>query len=441
MVPEDAAPFMGATTRRDLLRKAGVVGATFAGGSLLAACGSGGSGTTAGSEQVTIDFWDEIWGGEAYQPTVKKMIAAFERSHPNVTVNYRAVPWANFYEIYNTAIASGSTPDVAVAPSWPWTGSVASLDGVARDWRGNGTYQDVIPAAIEEQKDSDGLLTGLPWGVDVRVISYRKDLFSAAGVEIPTTLDEIDGAARALARAGHGGLGFTGDTAGYQMLVSFFYNNGGGLFDAQCGAAIANDRNAEVCEWIQRLVRAGAIPKAAAGWTVDDLNAAMSSGTIAMAHNAPGWFTNLDPKIAPAVNIMAPPTGFHGDKGTLIYYLPLSLFKNSEHQEQASEFISWWLDHLPELFRNGQVAQLPARRSLYDEVDNLRDPRYKIVVDEWVPVGRTLGGDCNAELLYKLAAVEGQSFLTTLVQDVLTLKPVDKSLETANSALAQTLQT
>src|SRR5215217_896319 len=154
MEPEDAAPLTGATTRRDLLRKAGVVGATLAGGSLLAACGGGsGGGGTDAAGKVTIDFWDEPWGGEDYVPTVKKMIAAYERANPGVKIKYRAVPWANFYEVYNTAIASGSAPDVAIAPTFPWRGSLASLDGVTDDWRAKGTLADYIPAAIENQRD------------------------------------------------------------------------------------------------------------------------------------------------------------------------------------------------------------------------------------------------------------------------------------------------
>src|SRR5918998_5026915 len=111
----------GRTTRREMLWGVGVTGAALAGGSLLAACGGGDSG----GDSQSVEFWDEPWGGDAYQPTVKKLIEKFEKEHPEIDVKYRLVPWPNFFEVYNTAIASGATPDVAVAPTFPWEGAPA----------------------------------------------------------------------------------------------------------------------------------------------------------------------------------------------------------------------------------------------------------------------------------------------------------------------------
>jgi multiple sugar transport system substrate-binding protein len=429
------------TTRRELLRQAGAAGVALAGTSVLAACGGGGGDETADGK-VTLQFWDEVWGGDQYQPTVDKLLAEFQKANPDIAVEYRSVPWANFYEVYNTAIASGTTPDVAVAPTFPWKGSLASLDEVVAQWKENGIYDDVITETIESQRDAEGLLTGVPWSIELRVITYRKDMFEKAGLDVPTTLEEIGQAARALSKDGKYGLGFTGETLGSQMLYSFFLNNGGGLFDESgCQAAMTSDRNAEVCEWIQAMVRDGAIPKAAAGWTPDELASAMNNGNIAMAHNSPGWYAQLNTEVSEQADIMPPPAGFHGDKGTIIYHQPVWMYQASEHKAEAQTFIDWWLDNLPELFRNGQMTSLPARRSFYEEVEVYRDPRMQTVLEEWVPVGKTIAGDCNAELLYVLSKVEGQGFLQTLTQDILTMKPIDKSLQTAQDALSEVLAT
>jgi multiple sugar transport system substrate-binding protein len=436
MEPDEAGRFFegASTTRRQLLLQAGASGAALTGVSWLIACSDDDDGD---GKTTTVEFWDEVWGGDEYGPTVKAMIAEYERTHPNVKIKYRVIPWENFFEVYNTAIVSGTTPDIAVAPTFPWKGSLASPTAVIDKWKKNGTYEDMIPASITDQEDGDGNVTGLPWGTEMRVLTYREDLFEKAGVAVPTTLEELGEAARALSGNGRYGLGFTSETLGSQMLVAFLLNNGGGLFDDECGPALQSDRNVEVCEWIQSMVRDGAIPKAAGGWTPDDLNGAMNSGDIAMAHNATGWYAALDPEVAERSQIMPPPSGFHGDKGTIVWYLPVWTFESSSNKEAAADFLDWFLGHLPQLFRKGEVTALPARRSFYDKVPSYRDPRIKTALDDWVPVAKPLAGSCNADLLYLLNKVEGQGFLQTLTQDILTLKAVDQSLQTAQDALTE----
>jgi multiple sugar transport system substrate-binding protein len=420
-------------TRRAMLRRAGVAGVALAGSPLLTACG----GTSSGSG--TIEFWDMVWGGDDYESAAHALIAEFEKAQPGIKVNYRLLPWTSFYEVFATAVSSGTTPDVSTGATYQgfqYAKSLLPVNATIDAWQKGPTGKDVLPVSIAAQRDASGDYLGLPWAVECRVISYRKDYFAASNIPVPTSLTELGQAARALTRNGRYGLGFSGETLGSQMLMSFFFNNGGGLFTAGCQADLVNDRNREVCAWVQALVRDGAIPKAAAGWGIDDVANAMKRGDIAMCHNVPNWFHHLG-DAGPHVDVLPPPTGFHGDKGTIVWYGPMMLYRSvGSDQDKALTFMNWWLDHQYEMWSNGEISTLPARRSFYEKVPALQDPRVRRVRDQWVPVGKTLSAPCD-HALESLNKVEGQGFMQTLVQDILTLRPIDAALNKANAALRE----
>lgn len=424
-------------SRRSLLKAAGAAGASLTGASLLAACGSSGGGGGSGGA-ATIEFWDMLWGLDRYEPTARALVAEWNRANPDLQVKYRLIPWASFYEVFSTAVASGTTPDVstgATFQAFQFEQAIEPMNDAVAQWRRDGTYDQVIPASIEAQQTADGVQTGLPWGMTLRTLSYNRKLFGAAGVRQPRTFDELRAAARRLTGGGRYGMGFCGQGAlGWQMLLSLMVNNGGGLYDAKCGPALVTDRNREACQLVQDMVRDGSIPKAAVGWDQTDVSAAMTRGDIAMAITEPALFNSL-PNGAD-IDIASPYEGFHGDKGTLLWYLAMWQYRTSEDKPGATEFMNWWLGNEQPLWSRGGTTQLPVRPAFYDEIRSLQDPRYRKVLDEWVPVGKIMSAPCEYALP-TLNQVEGQAFMPTLVQDVLSLKPIDESLQTAQDALSQ----
>jgi multiple sugar transport system substrate-binding protein len=426
-------------TRRTLLRGAGVAGATLFGSSLLAACGgSGGGATSAGAgEPVTLEFWDMLWGtGGVYEKTARQLIGQYEAANPNVTIKYRIIPWANFFETFSTAHASGTTPDIGTSGMryGDFARGIAPLNSAVEQWRKDGTAKKVIPAAIEAQLDADGKVTGLPWGMTIRAISYNRKLFQKAGItQLPASLDELREVAKALSRDGVHGFGFCNDAAGGQMMTALMINNGGGLYTSSCGPNLLDDRNLEVGRWVQDLVRDGSVPKAAAGWNPYDMFGAMERGEIAMVIQEGGLFNSLsngkDLGVLPVVE------GFHGDKATLIWWLPIELYESCQNKPAAIDFINWWLANQQPLYSRGGSLAFPVRPGFKSEVPLMRDPRTEIVFDSLVPAGRTTTWPCETGALDVLDKIEGQQFLPTLMTDLLQLKPLEESFQTAQDAL------
>lgn len=59
-------------------------------------------------------------------------------------------------------------------------------------------YSDFFASARAVVKTKDNRIVAMPYKVDAQVLFYRKDLFEARGLKVPTTLPEFEAAARAL---------------------------------------------------------------------------------------------------------------------------------------------------------------------------------------------------------------------------------------------------
>jgi len=140
-----------------------------------------------GDGKVTLRFW--AMGAEGGK--VQALVADFEREHPGVHVELQQIPWTAAHEKLLTAHVGGSTPDVAQLGN-TWVPEFAALDALAPlDDRVRGS-RTVPPGSyfpgIWDTNVVDGVLYGIPWYVDTRVLFYRSDLLKAAGYDsMPST--------------------------------------------------------------------------------------------------------------------------------------------------------------------------------------------------------------------------------------------------------------
>jgi multiple sugar transport system substrate-binding protein len=78
----------------------------------LTGCGSAGSGSSSSSSDDTLVVWDWKSGDEAAAAYVDAAKADFAESHPDVTVEFVAQPFDQYYTLLGTAMQSGEGPDV-----------------------------------------------------------------------------------------------------------------------------------------------------------------------------------------------------------------------------------------------------------------------------------------------------------------------------------------
>ncbi len=143
------------------------------------------------AEPITLTFWKPSWGiDEQY---LAPLFAEFEAAHPGVKIEYLFHPWEGLMERYTTAFIGDNPPDIFYLPDLNYpkfaeAGYIAKLDE---------KFPDEIPTLKENYIDKwwdagvyKGHVYGLPYVHVGITIAYNKDLFDAAGVPYPPSVDD-----------------------------------------------------------------------------------------------------------------------------------------------------------------------------------------------------------------------------------------------------------
>ena len=151
----------------------------------------------------SILYWTQNYGSpDVQKKTMDDLVAAYKKES-GVEVKYEIINWSDASTKWNLAFQTGDMPDVAdlfwlqsrvVAGGGKW--GPLNLDDEVKA----GTFGDVnrfYPLAIEESK-YEGSWYAIPWRFDTRILTYRTDIFTAAGLTPPTTTDEVIDVAKKL---------------------------------------------------------------------------------------------------------------------------------------------------------------------------------------------------------------------------------------------------
>jgi len=151
---------------------------------------------------TTIRFW--AMGREA--EVVAGLVDEFEREHPGIRVDLQQVPWTAAHEKLLTAFAADGLPDICQLGN-TWIAEFATL-GALEPLQARVDASPVVLQAdyfpgIWATNVVEGVLYGVPWYVDTRLLFYRRDLLQQAGFDRPPmTWAEWERAMAALARDG-----------------------------------------------------------------------------------------------------------------------------------------------------------------------------------------------------------------------------------------------
>ena len=133
----------------------------------------------AEDQVLTVVTWDATT-----TPYLDAQKTAFEESHPGVTIEYVDVASQDYAVKTTTMLEGGDTSDVFMIKeidnliNWQAQGFAAPLDTTGYDMSGF--------VGTEKNYAVDGVQYAIPFRSDFWVLFYNKDLFEAAGVELPT---------------------------------------------------------------------------------------------------------------------------------------------------------------------------------------------------------------------------------------------------------------
>ena len=207
----------------------------------------------------------------------------FNKTYENINLNVEVVSWNDIYTVVNTRISGNTAPDILNIDVF----ADYQADGLllpAKDYVSEETYAKMYPAFLE-QSNIDGTIWAIPDLASARAMYYNVDILEAAGVEVPTTWDELKAACEKLKAYDSSiypwGIDMTTDE-GQAAFAYYIWNNGGDFTDADGNWTLNTPENVEAIEYAVGLVKDGYTNSDPATETRYDLQDLFGAGKLAM---------------------------------------------------------------------------------------------------------------------------------------------------------------
>lgn len=236
---------------------------TLAGVLALTACSTGTSSgpddEPAAEENAEIRLW--LNGTDTSQELRDYLVDTFAERNPGSTLVIEEQDWAGLVPRLQTALTSEEqTPDVVEigntqSAAFTYAGAFRDITDLYEEVGG----EDLLPGFVEAGS-VDGTVYAVPYYSGARAVFYRKDLFAAAGVEVPTTLADFTETAITLQEANPSGAasfsGFWFPGQDWYNGTAWIYTYGGELAvqeDGRWVGALSSPESQEGLAEVQRL--------------------------------------------------------------------------------------------------------------------------------------------------------------------------------------------
>lgn len=188
------------------------------------------------AQRITVDYWG-LWEPNE---VMDQVVEDFETENPGIIINYVKQSHVDYRERLQTAIQSGSGPDLfRFHASWvPMLKSV--LDPIPASVASSSDFQGNYYPVVTDQLVSKGQYVGLPLMYDGLVLYVNEDILETAGETVPKTWPELRALAVKLTVPSANGIERGGLAIGNatnvehfsDILASLILQNGGNLADA-----------------------------------------------------------------------------------------------------------------------------------------------------------------------------------------------------------------
>jgi N,N'-diacetylchitobiose transport system substrate-binding protein len=258
----------------------------------------------SGSEPSTLTVW--LMKGSAPDDLINAVNKDFESTHKGVKVKIELQEWADITTKTTTALAGNTAPDVleignSLTAGFAAPGGLKDLTDKKADLGGNDWIKGLADSGTVGDK-----VYGVPYYASTRVLLYRKDLFTAAGIAAPPkTIDELlaDGTKLKAKNKAADFSTLTCPGKYWYFGTSFVYANGGSLATNTGGQWKGNLSSPEsqkgLAQWKDVCSKLSTYPKANDEANPPQVNQ-LGTGKAASSYDA-GWQTGVIAKDKPAL--------------------------------------------------------------------------------------------------------------------------------------------
>jgi multiple sugar transport system substrate-binding protein len=331
---------------------------------------SGGGGSSGPAAALSGDL--TVWAMGNEGDLLSKLADAFMKANPGVKVSVTPVPWSDAVAKLQTAIAGKTTPDVSQMGTdmMGQFGATGAFEPVPADIDPSAFFDSAWKTNIV-----DGVVSGVPWYVETRLLYYRTDIAKKAGITTPpATWDDLKALAKAMKEKGGSKWGISLGPNNWQEYMPFLWSNGGDVVDASGKATLNSPQAVEALTFYDSFFKDGLTPKSVPQGFA--LEAAFVKGDNPMFFSGP-WHLGLVEKaggasfagkwaIAPMTK-KATSTSFLGGSNMVVY-------KNSKNKDAAWAFVKFLSDPKTQALWYTTATDLPAVQAGWDDPAVKADP-------------------------------------------------------------------
>jgi multiple sugar transport system substrate-binding protein len=307
-----------------------------------------------------------------------------------------------------------------------WLGGFAApIEGYLKDPRLTAPdydLDDFTPAALQGVRHK-GTIFALPWGAEVGMLFYRKDLFQKHEVKVPTTLAEVEEAAKRLTLKGADGkievYGVANrgrrEAVGGGTASAWLHNFGGDWLDQSGNPAVNSPEAVRAWEAYSRVLRLYGPPgQTNFQWYEAASMFAQGRSAMMMDQNVIGIPMFNDPeksRVVGQVGFAKFPAGPVRDTPNMLTW-GLCITSSSKNKE-AAWLLTQWLTNKRQQLRAQMAGSSTVRKSAWES------PEFRAAdkQPEWTRISLQAMATANAEWLPPIvAALEAKELVGGIIQ-------------------------
>src|SRR5829696_4445516 len=178
--------------------------------------------TAHAQDKIELRVWDQFTD-PSESDNADAIYAAFMEKNPNITITREAFSTDQIRDVVNTAISSGTGPDLIFYDAGPgYAGVLADADLLLPldDYAAQYGWDERIAAPAAEATTYDGAFLGMPLQTDLIGMYYNQTLLEQEGMTVPETLDDLVTFCGEATEKGYIPIAFA-DAEGYEAFWQF----------------------------------------------------------------------------------------------------------------------------------------------------------------------------------------------------------------------------
>ncbi len=346
--------------------------------------------TVRPAQQERLKFWGLGHEGEV----VAQMLPEFTR-RTGIRVDLQQIPWSAAHEKLLTAYVGDATPDLAqMGNTWiPEFVAVGAMEPLT-PWLAHSTIRpsDYF-SGIWATNEVGGVVYGVPWYVDTRVLFYRTDLVPKP----PRTWSEWMDAMRRVKEQRPNSYAILLPTNEYEPLEILAMANGASLLNAAgTEGAFHDPRFAEAFRFYSDMFRLGYAP-VLSNTQVANVYQGFGEGDFAMYITGPWNVGEFRKRLPPSMNgkwattPMPAPRAAEYPGTSMAGGSSLVIFRQSKEKDAAWKLIEFLSEPAQQIRLYELTQDLPAHRQAWNKPSVANDPplaAFRVQLEHVAPLPR-----------------------------------------------------